>query len=286
LYNFKENKISHLKTWAHLTRRIRHLSALSRKSDTSFAEEYPILKKLMEKESTADIQIVDIASSDGISQSPVYPFFKAGAGGLALELDPIKFALLSFFYRDFLSVKLVRHKATPATTPNILLAAEIPMDFHILNVDIDSYDLDVLLGILSAGFKPKVITLEINEKIPPGIYFKVPFSEEFQWAEDHFYGCSLTAATDEVVPYGYALYSLEFNNAVFVREDLLNPNHDMITPSEAWFQGYFNRLDRTRFFSHNADVDHWGSMPLDLCELEIQKHFKSHLGEYVIRRAL
>lgn len=240
----------------------------------------------MEKESPVDIQIVDIASSDGISQSPVYPFFKSGAGGLALELDPTKFALLSFFYREFPSVKLVRHKATPVTAPNILLAAEIPIDFHILNVDIDSYDLDVLIGILSAGFKPKVITLEINEKIPPGIYFKVLYSDEFQWAGDHFFGCSLTAATDEVVPFGYVLYALEFNNAVFVREDVLKANHDTITASEAWFQGYFNRVDRSRIFSHNGDVDHWGTIPLDLCELEIQRHFKSHLGEYVIRRNL
>jgi hypothetical protein len=238
----------------------------------------------MANESPSDIQIVDIASSDGISQSPVYPFFRAGAGGLALELDPTKFALLSFFYREFSSVNLVRDKVTPLTAPKILIAAEIPIDFQILNVDIDSYDLDVLIGILSAGYKPKVITLEINEKIPPGIYFKVLYSDEFQWAGDHFFGCSLTAATDEVVPFGYVLHALEFNNAVFVREDVLNSIQDAITPSEAWLQGYFNRADRSRFFSHNTDLDHWGTMPLDLCELEIQSHFKNHLGEFVIRR--
>lgn len=282
----QEKEISHLKTLIHLTRRVRHLLGLSGKPDTSFAGEYPILKSLMGNESPSDIQIVDIASSDGISQSPVYPFFRAGASGLALELDSIKFVLLSFFYRDFPSVKLVRQKATPATAPNTILAAEISKDFHILNLDIDSYDLDVLMAILSAGFRPKVITLEINEKIPPGIYFKVLYSDEFKWAGDHFYGCSLHAAAEDVVPYGYVLYALEFNNAVFVRKDFLGSDHVSVSPSEAWFNGYFYRADRSQFFRHNANVDHWGTLPLDLCEDEIRQHFKNHSGEYVLRRDL
>ena len=56
----------------------------------------------------------------------------------------------------------------------------ISMSSDFLNLDIDSYDLEVMKKILEKNFRPKVISMEINEKIPPPIYFAAKFNEFFE----------------------------------------------------------------------------------------------------------
>ena len=57
--------------------------------------------------------------------------------------------------------------------------------------------------ILEKNFRPKVISMEINEKIPPPIYFAAKFNENDKWEkDDHFYGCSITAAADLLIKNG------------------------------------------------------------------------------------
>src|SRR6202043_16319 len=97
---------------------------------------------------------------------------------------------------------------------------EVPSDFTLLNLDIDSYDLHVIGELLKGDFRPKIISMEINEKIPPPLFFSVNFDDAHYWRGDHFYGCSLSAAASVVKPYGYKLESLQSNNAIFVRDDV------------------------------------------------------------------
>lgn len=225
-------------------------------TDSSFAGEYIYLKKIVESLKIDSGFVVDIAASDGVSQSCTLEFFRNNMwSGLAVEMDPTKFYKLSFVYEQFTNTRLFRYKVTPNNVTSILRAAEVPLDFTLLNLDIDSYDYFVIQNILKADFKPLVITMEINEKFPPPIHFAVNFDENHVWSGDHFYGCSLEAAANLIKPYGYILESLQFNNAIFVRADYSTNKFDDMETKVAYDLGYKNNPERKKLFPWNKDVD-------------------------------
>lgn len=201
--------------------------------------------------------MVDIAASNGVSQSCTLQLFESERwGGLAVEMDPLKFAILSFIYARFRGTRLARCRATPHNVCALLAGNEVPKEFDLLNLDIDSYDLFVLESVLSDGYRPKVVTMEINEKIPPPIYFTVTYEESHYWKADHFYGCSIAAASQLVKPCGFHLESIQYNNAFFVRSDLaVRSGIEDLSPEAAYSAGYANRPDRATMFPWNANVD-------------------------------
>ena len=50
---------------------------------------------------------------------------------------------------------------------NLLEKTNLPKDFEILSIDIDSYDLEVWESLVF--YKPKIVIIEINSSYPPGI---------------------------------------------------------------------------------------------------------------------
>ena len=167
---FRELKSQFTSFW-----RLKKLKALAANSDGSFAGEFQYLKQLTEQLTIKTGSVLDIAASDGYSQSSTLGFYRNGWGGLAVEMDPLKFSTLSFLYADFPKVSLARSRVTPHNVVSMLEAFEV-REIAILNLDIDSYDLSVIEAILSRGYLPQIISMEINEKIPPGVYFAVNFS--------------------------------------------------------------------------------------------------------------
>lgn len=259
------------------------------KQNDSFAGEYFVLEYLSNKLNLLDGFIVDIAASDGFSQSCSFGFFdQKNWSGLAVEMDPIKFSKLSFLYSNFPKCRLARNRVTPNNVASILSSNEVSPNFDILNLDIDSYDLHVVDAMLKSEYRPKIITMEINEKIPSGIFFTVNFDELHYWQEDHFYGCSIDAAAAVVKPYGYILYCCEFNNAFFVRSDMANnvylgTKFKDLTPNEAYRTGYRDRKNHLEIFPWNSDVDHWLSLSLSDAAKEINDLFIKYKGLYSLR---
>ena len=224
----------------------------SKRGDNSFAGEFAHLRLLLEKLKITGGFVVDIAASDGVTQSSTLGFFlNRDWRGLAVEMDPEKFANLAFIYSEFVDVRLARFRVTPGNVEALLVGHEVPHDFSLLNLDIDSYDLYIMEEMLRVGFKPRVISMEINEKIPP----PVNFDDSHFWKEDHFYGCSLAAAASVVKPRGYKLESLQFNNAIFVRDDVATGVIRDLPVQEAYDLGYRNQADRKRLFPWNANVE-------------------------------
>ena len=60
--------------------------------------------------------------------------------------------------------------------------------------------------------------MEINEKIPPPIYFSVLYDDDHFWIGDHFYGCSITAANSLLSSFNYGIYELIYNNILFLNK--------------------------------------------------------------------
>ena len=269
------------------TKRLKHLFSLSRKTslDSSYAGEYAVLNGLIRELEINSGYVIDIAASDGYSQSSTLGFFRRDSwSGLAVEMDPYKFSALAFLYADFRNARLVRSRVTPSNIGSLLESCEVPKEATVLNLDIDSYDLYVIEEMLRAGYKPKVISMEINEKVPPPIYFTVLYEDDHYWQGDHFFGCSIVAASDVVKPFDYILHSLAYNNAIFIRSDIAQNRYSDRSVEDAYNEGYRNKIDRKELFPYNADVDCLLKYSPDDAVRFIANLFQKYKGKYILKK--
>ena len=118
-------------------------------------------------------------------------------------------------------VEIARLKVTPLNIPKIPSGFEVPFNFTILNLDIDLYDLYVFESILKNGYQPEIISMEVNEKIPPRIFFTMLYRADVLWEGDNFYGCSLQAANQMLIKYNYVLVKLEITMLYLLGTDTL-----------------------------------------------------------------
>ena len=267
-----------------------HLYSLNRKAkrgvDGSYADERATLENLVRSLGLNSGFVVDVAASDGFTQSCTLGLFGTKDwSGLAVEMDPDKFFKLAYIYSSFPNAKLARNRVTPNNIVDLLKAYEVPKDFDVLNLDIDSYDLHVIKSMLLGGFKPKVITMEINEKIPGGVFFTVNFDENHYWQADHFYGCSIDAASEVVKEFGYVLWKVDYNNAFFIKSEVASLHFKDQSAEQAYINGYKNRIDRKAKFPWNADVDHWLNLSTADAVTEIADYFSKYSGKFTVRQS-
>lgn len=269
-------------SWESLSfkRRMVELDWLRRRAslpDTSFAGETEAISKALLLTGRQDGGwCVDLAASDGVIQSSTLPLFRSGWKGLAIEMDGRRFSSLAFIYADFADVALARARVTPHNVGSLFEALRVPPNFDVFNLDIDSYDLAVLTALLESGFRPGIISMEINEKIPPPLHFSVLYSDSHFWRGDHFFGCSITAATHALAAQDYGLLLVAYNNAIFVDLSLVDSSFKSLTAEQAWTEGYLDRHDRTRLFPWNSNVE----KALTLSPLEAKAFFDELFEPY------
>ena len=90
----------------------------------------------------------------------------------------------------------------------VLEGTKIPLDFEVLSIDIDSYDLDVWETL--EKYRPKIVVIEINSSIKPGIIQKHGKNNQ---------GNSFSATVNVGRKKGYVLVC-HTGNCIFVKEDL------------------------------------------------------------------
>jgi hypothetical protein len=263
----------------------RHYAAAAKNIDHSMAGEFEHVQSVLHNLGIAGGYVVDIAAGDGVSQSSTLGLFQRPQwSGLAVEMDRQKFTKLAFLYTHFTNVRLAQTRVMPHTIAPLLASFEIPLDFDFLNLDIDSYDLDVLSQMLSSGYRPKVISMEINEKIPPPIYFSVDFSPTHSWQVDHFYGCSISAAALVVKAFGYTLESIQYNNAFFIRNDVKKDIPDL-SPEQAYRLGYADKPDRRTLFPWNSDMESLQTLSPEDCVAFLSEYFRKYSGKFKLKIA-
>jgi len=224
---------------------------------------------------------VDIGASDGYTSSSTFPFARnKNFSGLSVELDDVKFKKMQYIYKNFSNAFLSQTKVTPLNIEDLLNEFDVPKNFDILNLDIDSYDLFVIKNLLES-YRPKIISMEINEKIPPPIYFTVTYDENHFWKGDHFFGCSLQAAYEEVTRFNYKLYSVIYNNAIFIPEEM-NLEFQNLSVEEFYKDGYENKSDRKEKFSYNSDVDVLLGLQQEEAIIFLNNFFKEYRGMFIL----
>ena len=131
-------------------------------------------------------------------------------------------------------------------------------------MDIDSVDVDVTLAVLSAGYSPAFIFVELNEKVPPPIcYCNRHVSPPRRWERlgGHHYGCSLTGFVNALAPQGYRLVSVILNDALFVHQRHAPqvarrlPGGVLPSPEAAFAAGYRDVPGRPIHYSWNSDTN-------------------------------
>lgn len=240
------------------------------------------MKRLLDQLGIASGYVVDIAAGDGINMSPTLPLYSRGWSGLAVEGDPGRFSELAQTYEIFPAVNLARTMVTPDTVAPLFRATGVPKAFDILNLDIDGYDLAVFDAIICGGFRPKVATIEINQYVPPPVFFTVRYSPDYHFHRDEFFGCSIVALEECARRHGYVLEGLAFNNAF-----LVSPDHadrvQPVTPQSAWTSGFRDQPDRERLFSDSAESVRLHSLPPEHMLAALKDKFRSRLHECDLR---
>ena len=265
-------------------RKERHATRPDRPVETSYAGEAEHTRQLLGRLGVRGGFVVDIAAADGVSQSSTLWMFRDPAWqGLAVEMDPAKFARLAYSYAPFPGARLARWKVTPGNVALLLRLFEVPPDFTFLNLDIDSYDLAVLEAMVDAGHRPRIVSLEVNEKIPPPVWFTVLPDETHAWKGDHFHGCSLQAAAASLGARGYLLDSMHYNNAFFVEQAFAAGRVAGLSPAEAYRAGYGDRADRLQLFPWNAEVECLQALPPDEAVRFLHALFEPYRGRYELR---
>jgi len=158
---------------------------------------------------------VEFGAWDGKHLSNTFYLVENGWNAVYIEGDNEK-------YNDLLKTVKANPKIVPINAmvgfdhhdnsklDNLLKKTEIPDDFELLSIDIDSYDLAVWQ---SFNGKPKVVVIEINSSIMPGV---------LQWhdgvkQQGNSFSPTLEVATNK----GYKLVC-HTGNLIFVRDDLVS----------------------------------------------------------------
>jgi hypothetical protein len=259
-------------------RRMRPVSPSGARGYSNFGED-EIIRDLLGKIALRHRFAVDIGAGDGETMSNSYGLFAAGWEGLAAEWDAGRFARLAYRYAGFSGARLARVRVTPENVQGLLAAAETPREFGFLNLDIDSFDHFVLERLLTA-YRPSLICAEINEKIPPPLKFSVKWDPSHHWAEDHFFGQSLSMLEDLGKRHDYALVGLEYNNAFLIPREL-NPV-PALPAAEAYRGGYASRPDRLQRLPWNRDMEPLLSMDAEAAKAFVREKFAAYAGKYVL----
>mmetsp|Transcript_49658 Transcript_49658/g.116715 ORF Transcript_49658/g.116715 Transcript_49658/m.116715 type:complete len:207 (-) Transcript_49658:430-1050(-) len=103
----------------------------------------------------------------------------------------------------------------------ILQESRVPLELDYLQVDIDCNDCQLLQTILEAGYRPKVVMLQVSPYFPWPILFNV-YGADVDRDYSLIHLCSLAYAQQLFHMWGYVLFegiSLS-HDAIFVRRDI------------------------------------------------------------------
>jgi hypothetical protein len=96
---------------------------------------------------------------------------------------------------------------------------KVPNEFDLLSIDIDGQDFHVWNNLRN-DFSPRVVSIEMNYHIPPGIDRVMYIDDNFIWKGDALCGSSVTALKQLGNSKGYRLVCTCMSDAIFVRRDL------------------------------------------------------------------
>lgn len=195
-------------------RRFRHLSQ---------HEEDGLLSALFQHIGVANRRFVEIGCGDNGGNSG-FLARECGWSGLMVDMDERLIRKTRRLF-DPSTVRVIQTTVDSGNIGRLLDEHDVPDDFDLLSLDIDSTDYWILKAITD-GRRPRVILAEYNSAFGPDAAVTVPDTTSFERATDghrrHYYGASLSALCRlaEERDYRLLLTDPTGTNALFLRNDL------------------------------------------------------------------
>lgn len=182
----------------------------------------------LEKGVSQNTFVVNIGCNDGKSANdPCYPYFLKGHPGLAIDGKEWPGIHKNLPFEGV--KKLLNHFLTPENVAAVLQENGCPLEPHMIKIDVDGIDGQLMSSILVAGFRPDLFLIEIQPEIPPPIVFSVMSHPAFKsrFGRGGFYGISISAVEVIARTFGYTPVSLDMtispegHDILCLRNDLL-----------------------------------------------------------------
>lgn len=164
---------------------------------------------------------VEFGAWDGIHLSNTYALAKTHRfSGLYIEGDAQRFEQLKKNFEGTQNIACVNKYVEvdgDKSLQSILNQHEVPRDFDVLSIDIDGNDYQVWNSV--TDHTPKIVVIEMNFRIKPGIFKVNDPQSSFEWGVS---GSSISSLTELFGKKGYALISCIGCNAIFMQANLLH----------------------------------------------------------------
>ena len=179
-----------------------------------------ILSEIIQRLAVAGTKInnwcVEFGAWDGKLSSNTFSLVEHGWNAIYIEGDPNRYQSLKATAAEYPSIIPINSYVSPITDSDrsldsLLSSTNLPLDFDILSIDIDSFDLHVWES--TTRYTPKIVVIEVNSSFPPGTMYR--------YGDGSITGSSFSSTLIVGLRKGYELVC-HTGNMIFVRRDLIS----------------------------------------------------------------
>ena len=175
-----------------------------------------ILEELLKRLDISNGWVCEFGAWDGIHFSNTFNLVKRGFNAVFIEGDVEKYNDLLNTVKNNNNIipinAYVDHNDTQNSLDNLLSKTNIPIDFDVLSIDIDSYDYQVWKSFKI--YKPKIVIIEIDSSVSSSNSNHIHDGEKY-------FSTGFKPTYDLGIEKGYT-FVLHTGNMFFIRNDLFS----------------------------------------------------------------
>jgi len=182
-----------------------------------------IIEELLKRLDIKNGWVCEFGAWDGKHLSNTFNLVQKGFNAVFIEGDSEKYPDLLKTVKEYPNIiplnSYVEYNDTENSLDNLLRKTNIPSDFDILSIDIDSYDYQVWKSVKL--YKPKIVIIEIDSSVSSNNSYHIHDGEKY-------FSTGFKPTYDLGIEKGYT-FVLHTGNMFFIRNDLfskLNIHYD------------------------------------------------------------
>lgn len=176
-----------------------------------------VIEELLKRLNITSGYVCEFNAFNGIHLSNTFNLVKKGFNAVLIESNTIHYTELLKTQKDYPTIRYAINKyvdhnpESENSLDNILYQTDIPIDFDLLSIDIDSYDYQVWKSLET--YRPKIVVIEINSSC------KIAKDIDYIHTPGKCDGSSFVATLKLGTEKGYT-FAVHTGNVIFIRNDL------------------------------------------------------------------